>query len=505
MIHPPPADDEEPLDIPYSVLQTMEAAIRPTTLEELHHHVEHCYGYDFPTVAVCEGHVSPMQVLWEIFSDAFSHLLVIGSRESGKTLIFAFAEHLIARWNGDEVFHGAGIYAQAKRCFAYIQGLVQNKERPWFSDETTKCVEDEVQLRGPGGDGKIEIKSATLEQVNGPHPRAVFLDEVELIEMKVLDEAASMPKRVGERPPVLHYTSSLKKPYGPMVQFLEEKDVRGLTERRFCVFEVMEECKPARHQNGVGCQTCPLAGACLNKIIDKNGTTITLPGPGKATRSRGWMRIDDVIAKMRLMSEQVFRSQWLSLEPQIDGLIYPMFNYSVHVVDYPWNPNLPVYAGVDFGFHNPSVVLYAQQLYDDSLVFFAEDYQAGRTDGQLAAAIKAAPWFPNIAWIAADPAGAGARATLAEDGVPTFAADNDVAAGIDDVRWGLRPADPSIAPKIYFDFHLVNTISEIKKYHKPKDKIERNPDEKPQKIDDHAMDAMRYLARYIFRGRSVAP
>lgn len=489
-------------------LVAAEAQIRPTTREELRDHVAACYGYDFPDTHVCEGHISPMEVLWQLFKSTLSHLLIIGSRESGKTLIFAVAEHLLLRWNGDEVFHGAGIYAQAQRCFAYVQKIATNRdERPYFAQEVTKCVEDEVRLIGPAGvEGKLEIKSATLEQLNGPHPRVVMLDEVELIGQRELDEAASMPhrsERLPKLPPVLHYTSSLKKAYGPMVRFLEEKEARGLTEMRWCVFEVIEQCPTERHQNGEGCATCPLAKYCREHVRDPSGEVVFKSGPGRAARARGWMLIDDVIAKMRLMSETVFRSQWLSLEPTIEGLIYPAFKSYIHVVDYEWNPNLPVYAGLDWGYTNPHAVLYAQQLYDDAVVIFAEDYQNLQTETQVAKQTRNLPWYPNVQWIACDPSNPGLRATFIENDVrQVVAADNDVDEGIDDVRWALESADASAAPMLYFDSSCVNTIREIKKYHRPEATTgKRDPQEKPEKIDDHAMDGLRYLVRRLFRAR----
>jgi hypothetical protein len=500
--------DDGFFDANYEDIYEQSSSERPRTKADLQLHVEMCYGYTFPDTPVCEGHCSPMEVLWELFKSTIGHMLIIGSRESGKTLIFAFAEHLLMRWNGDEIFHGAGIYPQAKRCFTYVEKAATDKAKPYFAREVTKCIEDEVRLIGPSGrEAKLEIKSATLEQLNGPHPRVVMLDEVELIGDKELNEAASMPHRdakLPHLPPVLHYTSSLKKAYGPMVKFLEEKEKRGLQEFRFCVFEVIERCPEERHQDGVGCNTCPLATYCRETVRDNETGEVRLKeGPGRAARAGGWMLIDDVIAKMRLMDVGVFRSQWLSLEPQIEGLIYPTFQSNVHVLNYKFNPNLPVVAGMDWGYTNPHCILYAQQQYDDAVVVFAEDYRNMEIESKMAANCNATPWRQNIDWIMSDPSAPALIANFSEAGIRNvLPADNDVSAGIDDVRWALQSADLMMPPMLYFDASCVNLIREIKAYHRADPGRDLDPTEKPRKIDDHAMDALRYLIRRLFRARA---
>ncbi len=314
----------------------------------------------------------------------------------------------------------------------------------------------------------------------------------------------SMPIRKKGRPPAVRYTSSRKKAYGPLEQLLREADKRGLHKFTYCVFEVMEECKPDRHQEGEGCKTCLLAPDCLAKRTNDLGEIEQLPGPGKATKARGWMAIDDVIRQKKLMDEDTWNSQWLSLRPSQKGLIYPMFGEEKHVLaveSWPYNPALPVYAAMDFGYTNPTAVLFAQLTPTDECIIFHEMYESMVTSQTWAERIKRLPWFGNITWFVGDPAAADARATMNDNGVRMSPADNEVDRGIARVRYLLEP--PGRPPMLYITDNCPNAINEIQQYHVPSvpNPDKKDPKEEPEKVEDHAMDALRYLIAQLFGNR----
>jgi hypothetical protein len=324
-----------------------------------------------------------------------------------------------------------------------------------------------------------------------------------------------MPVRTNGRPPATIYTSSRKKAYGPMEILLEQAaeaklaGSEGLKTYFWCVFEIIERCPPERHQNGAkeGCGSCQLQDVCRPKLTDPYGNESFAPGPGKAARARGWMAIDDVITKFIRMDRGVFDAQWLSLRPETGGLAYPMFDEHVHVIDYTYNSAFPVVCGIDFGYTNPSVALYAQPTPSDDVVIFAEDYASGRTADVFAQSMMRESWFNNTAWRSADTAAAGDRATLTGMGVENEPADKsssimdlpNVLGGIALCRWALRPMGRK-RPILHIARSCKNTIREIKKYHTPDQKEDKNAEERPVKSDDHAMDAMRYMMVRLYRG-----
>lgn len=744
--------------------------VMPTSKEELQWYVETFYGYRIPDVAVCDGHCSPLDALWDAFTDATTNTIWIGPRTGGKTLQFAILDHLCMKFHADTIANVGAVEEQAKKCYSYFQKF---SDLPHFKAELMKAPMLSKTFFRNGA--QLEILPATMNRVNSPHPRRAHWDEIELTTQAILNEGKSMPVRTNGRPPAQIFTSSRKKAFGPMEDMLKTaaeagrdvykwclaygtpvstmqgkkaiQEVRAgdyvlaldagrfryarvswagitgyrqtvvvrltdgreirctadheiLTERGWvaagalrdlrhaevdrvaaqrrslrlraskvsslkglwgmpsqaarspkqepayadrvgacsqatakhslesgnpgcqasdrvrhtvsatnpggnvngrllslqrlrnrgarlasrtransiegqrkatapararlqrrgplgggngdvgidapsyvrvesvreapaiavydltvpgphnflangivvhnCVFEIIEKCPEERHQNGAGCETCPLKNICKEQVYDEQfGGKKFVEGPGRAARANGWMKIEDVIQKYRDISWDVFRSQWLSERPETAGLVYPMFNVDVHVIDYEISQNFPIACGIDFGFINPSVQVAVQHRPDNTLVICDEIYVRGVLDDAFADLIKQKPWFRKDQARIADSADPAAIQTLNDHGVPCEAADksqakgqSSVVNGINLVRWLLEPQG-SPKPYLYVARHCVNTIDEFLTYHHPDVKEHIDPEEKPQKQRDHAMDALRYVLAWLFRSWGV--
>jgi hypothetical protein len=338
---------------------------------------------------------------------------------------------------------------------------------------------------------------ATKKRVNSPHPRLAMWDEVDQTPWEVLQEGISMPIRQNGRPPQTVFTSSLKYAYGPMIRLMDGAAERALRRYTWCVYEIIERCPETRHKGGEGCNDCGLREDCLDNVVHEDGTISLLPGPGKASRADGFMPIDDVIKKYRGLDSDTWDSQWRSKRPSVKGLIYPMFDELVHVVDYDYNPALPVYVGIDFGYANPTAAVFLQVV-GEHIVVFDEYYEAMRTTKQTGHALQAMPCFGNTLWRVGDPAAADARATLQQMGIDIAPADNDVDKGLEKVRWLLKPQGRD-TPLIYFARRCVNLIGEVRHYHTADRKDDRNVNEDPVKNDDHACDALRYAINRLIK------
>jgi hypothetical protein len=477
---------------------------RPTNDDELHAYISAYYGFDIPRVPVCEDHCSPMQAMGDLyFTRVVGHDIVwIGGRGSGKTLDFAIAEHLLISHFADTLVNVGAVEEQAQACYRYIQSF---DSKPHFAPNVYRSIISRSEYRNGAN---LKIIPATKRQVNGPHPRVALWDEVDLTDPAVIDEGRSMPITVKGRPPQTVFTSSLKFAYGPIVKMMDAatSGEKAIKTYRWCVFEIIEKCKPERHRDGEGCRTCPLAPECLESRVDGDGETVLLPGPGKASRSDGFMAIDDVITKYRTLDRDTWDSQWRSKRPSVKGLVYPQFG-DHHIVDYKWNPELPTFAAVDFGFTNRTAVLFFQITLDRRIVIFKEWSREMVTSPESAIAFKKmAEGRAAIGsgWIVGDPAAADARAVWQQNGIPIVAADNtkdmsDDNSGISKVRYALAPMGGQ-QPMLFVDRSCKFTINGFRTYHVKDQKDDRNADEKPVKADDHEMDAARYgIARIIRR------
>jgi len=481
----------------------------PLDDDMLHAYIEAYYNYRIPTAAVCPGHVAPFQGVADLFFMREPELdqVWIGGRGVGKTLNLSITEHLLFRFFGDTIANIGAVESQADKFYSYFQAHAM---LPRFRKDLTKPP---LMSRTTGRKGGlVEVMPATKNRVNSPHPRVACWDEVDLTPESVLSEGISMPIRVNGRPPQTIFTSSLKYAYGPMVRLMDEAADRGRKPYTFCVFEVMQTCPPTRHKDGLGCTTCPLAKECLDERVDpSNGKTSLLPGPGKAARADGFYAIDDVIKMYRSLDSDTWDSQWRCKRPSAKGLVYPQFG-DHHIIDYfgkgdplvgRYNPSLPTFAGIDFGFANATAIVYCQVTPDNRIVAFAEYFKERVISEDTAAAIKSEPWYDSLSWIVGDPAALDARMTLQRHGVHCTPANNTKdprkeGSGISKIRWALAP-NGGMAPFLYIDKRCVNLIREMRTYHLPEQKDDRNTDEGPVKSDDHAVDSLRYAIAKIIK------
>lgn len=183
----------------------------------------------------------------------------------------------------------------------------------------------------------------------------------------------------------------------------------------------------------------------------------------------------------------------------MEGSIYPMFRKDIHVVPVRSIPeNWLRVGGLDYGFRNPTVVLWAAIDPDGTLWVYDEYYETNALPERQVNQIKARG---SIAYIAADPSirnrqgitGTSVMQEYLDRGLAVVEANNDVAAGIARVGQFLdwsRDAEGELikTPQLYITENCFNLIREMGNYHW-KD-IEpgsmTDPQERPAKVDDHA-------------------
>jgi len=174
-----------------------------------------------------------------------------------------------------------------------------------------------------------------------------------------------------------------------------------------------------------------------------------------------------------------------------EGLVYTDFSPSVHVLDEMPIQFPRVIAGVDFGMTNPTVVLPIGLDNDDRAHLLDEMYLSNRTINDLLPQIQAMKARYNISTFYCDPSSPDLIEIMKRAGLNAVAANNDILAGLMEVSSRLLPQKDG-RPRLFISKRCHCTLEEFSSYCYADDRTTRNPDEKPLKLNDHAMDALRY-------------
>lgn len=204
---------------------------------------------------------------------------------------------------------------------------------------------------------------------------------------------------------------------------------------------------------------------------------------------------------------------WVAAE----GQVYD-FDPAVHVINPfaipgDWN-RIRV---IDFGYRNPFVCLWLAEDDDGRLYLYREIYMTGRTVKVHSEQIKALSANEHYLATVTDH-DAEDRATLAENGIKTIGAKKDLTVGIEKVQERLKvQADGK--PRLFVfrgalieedatlkaDYKPTSTEKEFAGYVYPQTKSARADDERPVKMSDHGMDALRYGVMYFDGPRLEQP
>lgn len=408
---------------------------------------------------------------------------------------------------------------------------------------------------GTLGKTTLEILPCTLKAVNGPHVPLVVVDEIDTVSgegHKAFKDIEGMLDSRGGQEALRVGISTRKSRYGLMNAQIEDAEQAGRTVRRWTALEFAKRCPDERsgttptvayyNQNdleiiteeeyeakdsagrneferhefpGEGCLQCPIAALCL--------------GDAKNQQSKSWMLkpITDVIKKARSNGADWAISQLFNLKPSVEGIIYKEFEERLHVKnwnqmwktltqkEYPGECNhdifvkkchsmgLTCYAGIDWGWTNPSTVVFFFVDNRDNIYVVRCEGITQVNNPTWAQMIKrkwhnmyrCQLYFP-------DPANPGDLVTMKQEGLPCPSKiDKDVDSGIQVVKKFLKSlASPE--PKMFFARETCqDIIIEFQSYHFKTDAAGQITDD-PAKENDHWLDALRY-ALYALYGKST--
>ena len=177
-----------------------------------------------------------------------------------------------------------------------------------------------------------------------------------------------------------------------------------------------------------------------------------------------------------------------------EGAVYEEFDEDTHCVDAMpagWE-KWPKVRAIDFGYTNPFACLWGAVDPDGRVWVYKVRKVAQVTIPGHAEAIKAAT-SGAVDWTVADPEDADGRAQLAAAGIPTVPANKAVSVGIQAVKDRLRLAGDG-RPRLYFLRSACgDVVEEMQSYEWAQSKDGQAEKEAPVKLNDHTMDALRYL------------
>lgn len=197
------------------------------------------------------------------------------------------------------------------------------------------------------------------------------------------------------------------------------------------------------------------------------------------------------------------------------GKIFPEWNEQTHVIDnYTFNPNWPNYGCFDWGYTNPLAFVEFQVSPQDEIFVWREHYKAYATLADHFHIIKSReqPLGYHLDLTFGDAADPEAIETVNQNfsgcmGDP--AAKENWRQGIDLMRRFMKMRSSSIEidefgtpaddkPGFFVDRNCNNLIRELNNYRAKNPVKGQNVPEMGQKIDDHAIDALRYGVMHVF-------
>jgi phage terminase large subunit len=199
--------------------------------------------------------------------------------------------------------------------------------------------------------------------------------------------------------------------------------------------------------------------------------------------------------------KRLFEGIWATAE----GAVYDTFDSSIHVKVRDPKEMKSWYLAIDEGYTNPAVILLVGEDSDGRTHTFNEFYERGKLQSVVvAAAVEFCTWVRNntdkyVNLAAVDESAAGLIADLLNSNVPAVGAKGRVLDGIQLMQDRLK-VQPDGLPRETVDPSCVNSINEYESYIWKKATTTGVIKDEPNKENDHAMDARRYLETLLSSG-----
>lgn len=462
---------------------------RPSKRRDLKNYVKVFLGIDIPNRKICPYHNSPMDYLWHCFSADFPNLrgtsherratknadcIIWANRAGGKTELAAVATLMDCIFKPNcqvRILGGSG--EQAGRMYEYLTGFLHNGFEQFLAGPVFKA-----KCRFTNGSA-VEVLTQSPTSVRGQHVQKLRCDELELFDEDVFAAAKFTTQSTENLTAAMELISTMHRPYGLMQKAVSSAPQFGTPVFKWCIWEVIEKCTDRN------CSQCPLLDDCQ----------------GKAKVADGYLKIDDCITQMHRASRAGWEAEMLCIKPSRENVVFDEFDPNIHIQPVDYDPNIPLYRALDFGFVNPFVCLWIQ-VDGTGIVRVIDEYIRTRATIDVhAGEIKSRTPVPEeqVAATFCDPAGAGVNDVTGTSvvrelrtlGIMVRFRQSGILEGIELIRRAIRSGDGqstiTISPKCQ------RLIEAMQCYHYPQ--FGSIDSELPLKdgLYDHPIDALRYF------------
>ena len=305
----------------------------PTTRTALKKFVWSNIGVRIPDRRMCDGHSSPMDYLWHAFSAKQRDCIVWANRAGGKTYLAALATLLDCIFRQE--FHIRILGGSKDQ-----SSMMYNHFLSFLHPNFDSLLEGQIRKTACNftNGSSVQILTQSERNVRGQHVQRLRCDELDLFDRDVFNAAKFITESKGTHTGTMELLSTMHRPYGLMHEQVNEAQTSNVPVFKWCVWEVVQKC---RDRN---CSRCPLWSDCA----------------GKAKKASGYFSIDDCLDFQRRASRQAWECEMLCLRPSRENVVFGDFNVKLYVGAFDYDPNLPLYRTIDFGYVNPFVCLFIQ-------------------------------------------------------------------------------------------------------------------------------------------------
>lgn len=331
---------------------------------------------------------------------------------------------------------------------------------------------------------QVEILTASMKSVRGPHPQNLLLDEVDEMDEKIYESALSQPQSKHGHPASLGMFSTNHNISGLMDQAIMNARAKGQSVYTYCIWECLESCRD------YSCSTCKLAPYC----------------PGiHMKEADGYYTIEDFIQKLNTLSLDSVQRDWFCIKLGYGDLVYgDEWDEAVNMVKVSLNHNKPVTLSIDWGGVDPFSIGVWQKAPagnkypEGSWIRVTELYLVSKDrtlhNGIVIREARKKPWWGLIKKVIYDSGRPDLKAEWAEvlPGSVTFVPSDkkSIDDGIESVKSNLKPADG--APRMYINAICKDWIREVGQY---RTKKITETDYIIVDKNNHAMDETRYFSK----------
>lgn len=201
------------------------------------------------------------------------------------------------------------------------------------------------------------------------------------------------------------------------------------------------------------------------------------------------MPVEEIEKANKELPEDRFAQEYMADFRKQEGLVYKEFRRDIHVYN-DESEKQPIniikrFAGIDFGFTNPTAIISIQKGHDNDYWITGEWYKTNKTDEQVADVVLSY----HFDEVYPDPESPSAIAELEKRGIYC----KEVIKNKDSIKNGINNIRALfLQNKIHIHASCVNLISELETYAYPERRPDHNEEENPIKENDHALDALRY-------------